>query len=72
MTDVMPNYQLERQRLAVGIQEMTTSVMRADLRMAELDDEKVRLEENKIATRKTIADMKQQLSEMDKTHGPQA
>lgn len=60
MSDVIPNYELERKQLELEVHQLEHNLMSQDLRLLQLDDEKARIIENQEATRKAITDLKAQ------------
>jgi len=61
MADIITNLELRQVRLKVKIAEMQLNLQRMDLRKMELDDEKRHIDENIIATHKTIQDLQKEL-----------
>ena len=69
MADVMPNYQVEIQRLRSQIVDQQATIQKQVLSILEMTDRKARLLENIGATKKSIVDYKNKLDEMQKNHG---
>jgi hypothetical protein len=69
MADVMPNYQVEIQRLRSQILDQQATIQKQILSILEMTDRKTRLLENISATKKSIVNYKQKLSELEKSHG---
>lgn len=63
MSDIKPNTSLRRLQLQVRVSELNLNLQRMDLRKAEIDDEKVKIELNIEATQKAIQDLKSELGE---------
>jgi len=61
MSDIKPNQALNRKRLDVERSTMLLNKDRMDLRLLELEDEKVKISENMIQTDKRIAEIDEQL-----------
>lgn len=61
MSDVMPNYELEKKRLAVEISQLEHNITSQEYRILQLDDEKQRLTENIVSTHTAIEELKTQL-----------
>lgn len=69
MADVMPNYQVEIQRLRSQILEQQATIQKQVLTVLEMKDRKERLLENIRATKKSVVDYKQKLEQLEKAHG---
>lgn len=61
MSDIKPNQALNRKRLEVERSTMLLNKDRMDLRLLELEDEKLKISENMIQTDKRIAEIDDQL-----------
>ena len=59
--DIMPNKVLHKRRLEVRLSEMKLNLERMDLRLLELDDEKIKIEANKTATKRTIDELQKEI-----------
>ncbi len=57
----MPNYELERARLALQVGEMELALRRIEFRYAELEDERQRIAVNEKATHKALDELKSKL-----------
>jgi hypothetical protein len=64
MADVTANYELERLKLELQIQELTLGIKRGEVRVAEIEDEKRRIMLNRDATEKAIAEASTKLTKM--------
>ena len=64
MSDVLPNYELESQRLDLEREQLKLNIKSQTYRIAQIEDEKRRLEENITATEKAIADLDKQISKL--------
>jgi len=69
MADVMPNYQVEIQRLRSQILDQQATIQKQILAILEMTDRKARLLENIVATKKSIVDYNKKLDELQKNHG---
>jgi uncharacterized protein YeeX (DUF496 family) len=69
MADVMPNYQVEIQRLRSQVLDQKASIQKQVLSILEMTDRKVRILENIAATKKAIIDYTEKLQVLEKTHG---
>jgi hypothetical protein len=69
MADVMPNYQVEIQRLRSQILEQQATIQKQVLTVLEMKDRKERLLENIRATKKSVVDYKHKLELLEKAHG---
>ena len=69
MADVMPNYQVEIQRLRSQILDQQATIQKQILAILEMTDRKMRLLENISATKKSIVDYNKKLEELQKNHG---
>ena len=69
MGDRMPNYLLEQQRLRWQILAQETQIEQQRLAIMEMSDKKQRHLENIEASKKAIATYKEQLADLEKTHG---
>ena len=69
MADVMPNYQVEIQRLRSQILDQKTMIQKQVLSVMEMVDRKKKLLENIAATKKAIVDYEMKLAELEKNHG---
>ena len=67
MADIKPNYDLERERIVIGIAELQLSVQRCNFRVAQLADEAARLEVNAAETMLKIQELQSELDSWDKT-----
>lgn len=63
MADIKPNTALRKMQLQVRVSELNLNLQRMDLRKAELDDEKAKIELNVEATQKALADLKIEIGE---------
>lgn len=61
MSDNDPNKLLNKKRLSVELSSMRLNLERFDLRIMELDEEKIKINENKEATNKRILELETQL-----------
>lgn len=68
MADKMANYNVEIFRLDVEIDTLRLNVKRNELRIMELTDEIRRLEENGIASLKTIKEYEEKLKGLKEVH----
>lgn len=68
MSDKTANYTVEIFRLEVEIDTLKLNIKRNDLRVMELQDEIRRLEENKIASLKTISEYEEKLEGLKEVH----
>lgn len=66
MADVIPNYELERQRIQLEIGQAKLSIQSQEYRIAQLLDEKSRIEVNITATHQSVAELEKQLSKVKK------
>jgi len=57
MADVMPNKEVELKKLIVEREGRKLSLQQQELRLLEIDDEKVRIKENMEATKKDISNL---------------
>lgn len=69
MADVMPNYQVEIQRVRSQILEQQATIQKQILNVLEMKDRKERLLENITATKKSIVDYKAKLKQLEDAHG---
>lgn len=69
MSDVMPNYEVEKQRLRSQIATLRANIERQRLEIMELEDRKSRALENIEATEKAIKEYEKQLRGLEETHG---
>jgi len=69
MADVLPNYQVEMQRLRMQIAELRANMERQKLEIMEMEDRKSRLEENIQASINSIGEYEAQLVSLQETHG---
>lgn len=69
MADVMPNYQVEIQRLRSQILEQQATIQKQVLNVLEMKDRKERLLENIGATKRSIVDYKEKLKVLEDAHG---
>jgi len=69
MADVMPNYQVEIQRLRSQVLDQKAMVQKQILQILELADRKAKLLENIVATKKSIIDYTEKLDSLEKAHG---
>lgn len=69
MSDVMPNYQVEIQRLRSQVIDQKAVIQKQILSILEMTDRKTRLLENIIATKKSIVDYSEKLESLEKAHG---
>ncbi len=72
MADVMPDYQLESQRLRATIAQLLWNIEKGKLEILEVANRKKRAIENIAATEKAIKEMKEKLKGLIKTHGDAA
>jgi hypothetical protein len=63
MSDNEPNKKLNDKRLQIEADTMRLNIQRFELRMMEIDAEKVKLQENMDASSKRIAEIQKVLSE---------
>lgn len=61
MADISPNQDLARKRLKVEYSNMLLNVERMELRLMELDAERVVIEDNMTATKKRVNEISEQL-----------
>jgi hypothetical protein len=69
MADSMPNYQVEIQRLRSQILDQQATIQKQVLSILEMTDRKTKLLENIVATKKSIVDYTDKLTQLEKTHG---
>jgi septation ring formation regulator EzrA len=69
MADIMPNYQVEIQRLRSQILDLQATIQKQILSVLEMSDRKAKLIENITATKKAIKDYEEKLKGLEKTHG---
>ncbi len=69
MADIMPNYQVEIQRLRSQVLDQKAMVQKQILQILELADRKAKLLENIGATKKSIIDYEQKLHSLEEAHG---
>ena len=69
MADVMPNYQVEIQRLRSQILDLQTTIQKQVLSILEMKDRKMKLLENIVATKKAVLDYQEKLKGLEATHG---
>jgi protein subunit release factor B len=69
MADVMPNYQVECQRIRTQIASLKANIERQKLEIMEMEDRKRTSLENIEATKKAISEYKVQLKELEEAHG---
>lgn len=63
MADIKSNTTLRKMQLQVRVSELNLNLQRMDLRKAELDDEKAKIETNVEATRKALQDLQIEIGE---------
>lgn len=61
MSNIKPNPDLHKRRLQVELCRMRLNIEQSDLRLLELDDERAKIEENKLATLANIAELEKQI-----------
>ena len=64
MADKTPNYTVEMKRQQIEIGTMKLNLERMDLRILEIEDEKIKIAENREATEKEIVNMQTNLAKM--------
>lgn len=69
MADVMPNYNVESQRLRSQIAALKANIERQKLEIMEMQDRERTTLENIEATKKSVAECRIQLKELEETHG---
>ena len=69
MADVMPDYKVEQQKLAVQIMTLRTNLERNKLEIMQLDSRKEAALINMKASREAIEDCEKRLKGLEKTHG---
>lgn len=69
MTDVLPNYNLEQQRLRSQIAAQRAQIEQQWLAILEMADRKQRHEDNIAAAKRSIADFEERLRDLEETHG---
>ncbi len=69
MADVMPNYQVEIQRLRSQVLDQKASIEKQVLSILEMTDRKARILENIGATKKAIIDYTEKLQVLEEAHG---
>jgi hypothetical protein len=69
MADARPNLQIERMKLEIRVHEMELNKKRYFLRIAELDDEKIKLAINLDATEKEILKLRDSISQLPPAEG---
>jgi len=69
MADVMPNYQLEQQRLRFQIVTQEQAIEKNKLDIMEMEDRKQRHLENMNAAKDAIAGYKKSLASLEQAHG---
>jgi len=68
MSDVMPNYKVETQKLKSQISAQIANIDRQTLEIMEIEDRKHRLEENIVAAKKAITEMELNKKQIEETH----
>jgi len=63
MADIKQNTMLRKMQLQVRVSELNLNLQRMDLRKAELDDEKAKIEVNVEATKKALQDLQIEIGE---------
>jgi hypothetical protein len=61
MADISPNQDLARKRLKVELSNMLLNTERMELRLMELDVERVVVEDNMVATKKRVTEIQEQM-----------
>lgn len=69
MSDVMPDYHVEQQKLVVQIMTLQTNLARSKLEIMQLDSRKVTALENIQSTKVAIDDCEERLRGLEETHG---
>lgn len=69
MADVMPNYQVEQQRLRAQIAAQQATIEAQKLAILEMEDRRTRHEENIAAAQKAISTLTEQLHSLMAAHG---
>ncbi len=69
MADVMPNYQVEIQRLRSQVLDQKATIQKQVLSILEMTDRKARILENIAATKVAIIDYTEKLQMLEKAHG---
>lgn len=64
MSDVTPNYDLEKQRLELEKAQLLLNVQSQQFRIAQTEDEVLRINDNITATQKAITDLDQQINKL--------
>ncbi len=64
-----PNWSVEQLKLRIGVQDLTTRLMRLELEIAEAKGRIENAKNNIKATRKAIAESEERLSVLVKEHG---
>lgn len=64
MSDVTPNYQLELQRLELEQSQLKLNIQSQQFRIAQILDERDRIEENIEATHKSVAELDKQITKL--------
>jgi hypothetical protein len=66
MSDNNPSKNLNKKRLSVELNSMALNIQRVELRHMELEEEKIKLDENIAASNKRILEIQEQLQLMEK------
>ena len=69
MSDVMPNYKVEQQRLRAQVAEQQAAIARQTLAILEMADRKARHLENIAGAQRAIEQFQEQLAGLEETHG---
>ncbi len=69
MADVMPNYQVEIQRLRSQVLDQKASIQKQVLSILEMTDRKKRILENIAATKRAIVEYTEKLKSLEEAHG---
>lgn len=64
MADIIPNKEIHTKRLKVELKTAYLNVERIELKLMELEDEKLAVSNNMLATQKRISELEAQLKEL--------
>lgn len=69
MSDVMPDYYVEQQKLVVQIMTLQTNMARSKLEIMQLDSRRAGALENIQSTERAIGECEERLRGLEETHG---
>ena len=69
MSDVMPDYHVEQQKLVVQIMTLQANLARTRLEIMQLDSRKIGALENIQSTKTAVSDCEERLRGLEETHG---